>query len=413
MRFVLRSILVAGLTFSSQAQEASSGFTMPVTLGATAMATHRTQLEAANSGASPYTAGLRAMLYPTLKLGSHWLAYGAFQLRTTPYFYYDAYNPTLDFKAHMIQGFLGYTAQTRGVQWVAKAGRLTTALGSFPLRYDDAENPLIDQPLGYVAFVRLRPDQLACGTADVLHQQSYTSGVEHYCGGATSQGKGFQPATLYGLPGFEFDAAGRHWDARVQATNSSPANPQRLNSPSQFWQTTAGGGWSIRQGLRIGASTFHGPYIEQPLAALLPVGTTPRDFSATGIGLDGQCAHGRTSISGEWQWFRFPSPRFVQQPTVRFGYGEAKVTIQPRLYLALRAGVQQFGTIVDDRQHAADSFAPSRMFAEAGFGWRLNRSQLLKASYEFVHYEGSSSKRDNILGVQFVATFHQIAKAFR
>ena len=94
------------------------------------------------------------------------------------------------------------------------------------------------------------------------------------------------------------------------------------------------------------------------------------------------------------------------------GDGEAKVTIQPRLYVALRAGIQQFGAIVDDRHHAADSFAPSRMFAEAGFGWRLNRSQLLKASYEFVHYEGSSSNRDNILGVQFVATFHQIAKAF-
>src|SRR5262245_46365105 len=117
MRFFLGSILVAGLTRLLPAQEAASGFTMPITASASLMRTNRTQLEEANADASPWTGGVRAMLYPTLKLGTHWFAYGALQIRTTPYFYYDAYNPHFAVKTNMIQGFLGYTAQTRGVQW--------------------------------------------------------------------------------------------------------------------------------------------------------------------------------------------------------------------------------------------------------------------------------------------------------
>ncbi|MCX6595518.1 MAG: hypothetical protein NTV70_04030 [Acidobacteria bacterium] len=353
------------------------------------------------------------MLYPTLKLSEHWFAYGAVQLRSTPYFPYDAYYPEATVKADMIQAFLGYARQVKGVTVMAKAGRLSSAFGSFAIRYDDVENPLIDQPLVYSAPVRLNPNQLACGTNDILHQQAYAVDVVHYCGGAPGHNHGVVPVTLYGLPGIELGFASRHFDGRFQVTNSSPINPLSLTAAGQSAQWTAGGGFTPWHSLRIGASAYRGSYLGAPLRPLLPAGGSLRDYAATGAGVDAQFQHGRTLVRGEWQWFQLPMPRFRQQPSLQAGYVEAKVTMTPRIYLAARGGAQTFGAITDTRGVSADQFAPSRGFLESGLGFRLNRMQLVKLSYQWVRLGDQRGTRDNVAALQFVTSVHQISKAIR
>src|SRR5277367_3631549 len=80
-----------------------SGISMPITVSGGAMYTDRLQF--ANPSNSAATGGFRAVLYPTVKLGSHWFGYAAVQLRESPFFYYDAFFPEHEFYTTIMQAF--------------------------------------------------------------------------------------------------------------------------------------------------------------------------------------------------------------------------------------------------------------------------------------------------------------------
>ena len=257
------------------------GFSVPMTVSAGGMYTERLQSE---GPASPITGGFRAMFYPTLKLGSHWFAYAAVQVRLAPYFYYDAYDGDHELYNDVIQAFLGYSFRAGQTSVVFKAGRLSSAFGSFPLRYDDAENPLLDQPLPYITELSLTR-QPASLRREGPHGAELRRGLVWVRRRAGWQ-DGLIPVTLYGLPGVEADISGYGFDGRLQVTSGSPSSPQPIGYANQYAQWTAGGGYTIRQGFRVGVSGFRGPYLDQPLATLLPAGTTVRDFPASAVGAD-------------------------------------------------------------------------------------------------------------------------------
>src|SRR5207302_695274 len=108
-------------------------------------------------------------------------------------------------------------------------------------------------------------------------------------------------------------------DGRLQLTNSSPVNPETLwANEAQFLNWAAGAGYTIRPGLRFGASMFHGPYLEVGRFLLPTENAADWPFTATGI--DGQWKLGRWSVNGEWQRFYFLYPRFIQSPVVKYSY---------------------------------------------------------------------------------------------
>src|SRR5262245_58009064 len=229
------------------AQDASRGVLMPFTVSGGVLVSERSR--AADPDAAEVAPGFRAVFYPSLKIDSHWFAYSAVQVQSKPFFYYDAFYPQKEVNVALHQLFVGYSWNREDSALVVKAGELPSAFGSFPLRYDDTVNPLLDQPLGYGYIVKLRPDQLPCGGGDLMHQHSYPLYIEHYCGGATDQRSGMTAVTLEGLPAAELSGSWKNVDGRFQLTNSSPSNPQDLRSDSQNLQWTAGAGYTIRQGL--------------------------------------------------------------------------------------------------------------------------------------------------------------------
>ena len=410
-RITTWALLVAASTgLPLRAQNAPRGIAMPFTVTGGILVTERPQLE--DPSASTVRAGFRAVLYPTLKLGPRWFVYSAVQAHSEPFFYYEAYDPELEAKAEVIQAFLGYSWTAEKKAFNIKLGKLPSAFGAFPLRYDDTANPLLDQPMSYAYRVKLRPDQLPCGVADLLHQREYALDVHHYCGGATEEHYGMIPATLYGLPGVEINVGWQKLDARLQLVNSSPANPQSLLSESQHVQWTAGAGFTIWQGFRVGVSGFRGPFLEQDVSNLLPSGSSTRDYPATGVGTDIQWARGRWSASAEWQRFQFNYPRFRTSPAVSDGYVEVKAILHPRFYTALRAGYENHGRVEDVKGVTSESFLPNRQSYEFAMGYYLNRFQTLKIGYEWLKTKGVSGTRENVFGVQLVTSVHSLAKAF-
>lgn len=390
-------------------QDAESGISIPMTLSGGAFYSQRLQFE--DPQGSPATAGFRAVLRLTIRMGSHWFAYGALQIRLAPYFYYDAFDPDHELYVDLLQAFIGYSVRRGNTAMVIKAGRLSSAFGAFPPRYDDADNPLLDQPLSYITEIPIRADQFPCGTADLLSQ--HYGFVANACGGAPGGGAGLVPATLYSLPGVEADFSLARFDARAQVTSGSPANPQSLTAAGKFAQWAAGGGYTVRQGFRVGVSGFRGPYLDDRLTPLLPAGTTLRSFPASAIGTDVQWARGRWSLSGELQRFWFDSPNFTVAPSIASGYAEVKRVLTPRFYLATRAGWLTGGSVVDKSGVSANQFASTLQSYEFAAGTWLGRNELLKASYEWLHPQGSTGTRDNVLGFEFVVRVNSLGWAFR
>lgn len=389
-------------------QDSTFGVSVPVTVSGGAMYTDRLQLAEPNH--SPFSAGFQAMLYPTVRLGSHWFAYSAMQFRLAPYLYYDAYDAEREWYVQPIQAFLGYQIHGEKTSVVIKAGRLSSAFGAFPLHYDDADNALLDQPLSYIQTLSLRNDQIPCGVADLL-QQHYGY-VWNGCGGPAGGGLGLTPVSLYGLPGVQAEISSHRLDGRIQVTSGSPSDALSVSHAPQYAQWVAGGGYTIEQGFRVGVSGFRGPYLAPDAAAVLPLGTGVRDFPASGLGVDVQWARGHWSASGEWQRFQYDLPGFSQAPSVNSTYFEAKRILTPRFYVAGRAGWFRPGGAADLSGASTNQFSASIGSYELGGGCWLNRHQLIKASYEWLRIQNFPGTRTNVLGVEFVTTFHAVDQVF-
>ena len=403
------AIVLAAVSSFALAQDGTYGVTVPVTASFGVMDTHRLQQSDPSRRAATY--GFRVTASPTLRFGRHWFVYASLQERLTPYFYYDAYYPDHDFDFDLLQAFLGYSLRSGKTALVFKAGELSTAFGAFPLRYDDMQNPLNDQPLAYNTQLPLTARQLPCGTRDVLHQ-SYGY-VWNFCGGPSGWVDGSVPATQYALPGVQIELSSGRFDARAQLADGSPANPLGWVSPRSYAQWAAGGGYTIRQGFRAGMSGFRGPYLSPGLRGALPSGSSPRSFPAGGLGFDGQWARGRFSLNAEWQRFWFAEPGFQVSPSLTAGYGELKAVLTPRVYLACRAGWLSPGEIVDHAGIRADHFAPGLRNLETGAGIWLNRRQLVKISYSWLHMQGDAGHDYDVLGLQLVTSFTPLNRAFR
>jgi hypothetical protein len=335
------------------AQEATSGFDLRATLSGQAVAS-TLSTEDPRSG-SVGTAGFRSVFYPTWKIDEHWAVTGAWQLYTRPYFYDSLSTTGYGANGDLLQATLNYSRVSGKGSVLIRAGQLSTAFGSFPLRYDDATNVLVDSPLEYGYY--------------------------------------YAPVSTLGLAGVQMDATRGKWDARAQFANSSPANPKSLFASGQYGNWAGGAGYTVRQGFRVGVSGSRGPYLDPEREEYLPGELNPSQLPAHALGLDIEWARGHWNLQGELQRFVLPYtviPTFHEQA----GYAEVKRTLSPRWYVAARGGYTDAGE------------RGSVQSIEAMTGLRPDSFQLIKIDYEFEHRSMGEYTTDNTFAVQFVTTLH-------
>lgn len=377
-------LAVGGAASNLEAQDAQYGVAVPFTISGGFLDTQRARYD--DPTAPRDFVGFRLLATPELKLGSHWYGYAALQVRSTPYFYQDAYDSdrTVDFD--VLQCYGGYSQTWNHTAFGFKVGKLASAFGYFPLRYDDMQNPLLDQPLTY-NYLLLPPGS----------------------GGSY----GLTPVTIYGLPGAEADFSWHRVDSRFQFTLSNPYNPRDFFQSGQHPQWTAGGGYTIRQGFRVGVSAYSGPWLVGSVASLLPPGLNVTNYPSSAVGVDAQFARGRWSTVGEWDRFYFSFPGLSNTPTLSIGYIEAKAIINPRWYAAVRANYQTDNHAIFAEVESPTTVFPNRQYYEVAVGFRPDRFQLLKVGYEWTHIENGEVNHDNVFGIQFVTTFNGLSKAIK
>jgi hypothetical protein len=340
----------------ANAQEASSGFDLRATLSGQLSASN--ELTQPPRSGSAVTAGFRSVVYPTWKINDNWFVTGALQFVTRPYFYWDFSTPGYGAKGYVLQASLNYARVSGKGSLLVRAGQLSSVFGSFLLRYDDAENPVVDLPMEYGYY--------------------------------------YSPVSTLGLAGAEVDASRGKWDARAQFANSSPANPRSLFAHDQYGNWAGGAGYTIRQGFRVGISGYRGPYLDRQYAYFFPGEANPNTLPAHAWGVDAAWAYGHTSVQGEVQRFVMP---YTVIPTYRewAAYTEVKQVVSPRWYLAGRTGLTNANESGEVRN------------LESAVAFRPDRLQLIKFDYEIEHYDQGSPHNEDTFSVQFVTSLHASA----
>jgi len=340
------------------AQEANSGFELRTTVSGGAF--YSAQLSASPRNGAPAAGGFRLMLYPTWKLSKHWTVAGAVQTESRPYLFADFTTQGYSVRTNVLQGYLCYSRFWNGGLLAVRVGQLSTAFGAFLLRYDDTDNPLIDVPMAYGYY--------------------------------------YAPVSFQGLIGTQVDASIGKMDMRAQFVNSSPANPRNLLDHDQYGNWAGGAGYTIRQGLRVGASTYHGPYLDRHYDFFFPGEAPPHSLPATAVGFDARWGHGPWNVYGEWQHFQMDYrllPTFIEHT----GYAEARRVLSPRWYAAARCGYIR-----------ANAF-PGHQAYELVAGFRPNRYQLAKVGYEIQRGAQFQGAQGNTLAVELVTSFRPISVA--
>lgn len=348
------------MTHSANAQEAESGVDVRATVTTHGIVSNELT-EEPRSG-SPFAGGYRSVIYPTLKLNDHVVITAALQSISRPYYYQNLSSAKYGINDSVLEASVAYARASDKGSMMLRAGVLATAFGSFPLRYDDAENPMMDAPMQYGYY--------------------------------------YSPVTTLGLLGVQADVTRGRWDGRMQLTNSSPANPRSIFAKDQYLNMAAGGGYTVRQGFRIGVSAYRGPFLSRDSERFFPGEANPRTLSARAVGVDVQWSKRHWNLQGEWQTFVFP---YEATPTLReqAGYMEAKLVLTPRWYVAVRSGYT----------HSSPS-STIENFEVAG-GFRPNRFQLIKLSYGLYREHKDSTEYDHVAAIQLVTSIHVLSHADR
>lgn len=334
------------------AQEAQSGFDFRTTISGQGIISS-TLTEAPRDGA-PASAGFRGVAYPTLKFNDNWTATAALQLVTYPYYYDELDDKDFGAKGYVLQASLNYARVSERGSLLVRVGQLSSSFGSFLLRYDDADNPLVDIPLQYGYYGPVSELGLASGQIDLTHSK---------------------------------------WDARAQFANSSPANPRSLFKPDQYGNWAGGFGYTIRQGFRVGASAYRGPWLSRDFKYFFPGEANPNTLVAHAVGVDASWAHNHTNIQAEGQRFVLPYKAIPTRLEVA-AYVEAKQTLSARWFVAMRAGLTS----------ATRSGMVRELEGDAAY--RPNRFQILKFDYEIEHIDSGTVHNQHTFAVQLVTTLH-------
>jgi hypothetical protein len=359
-RLTFLCLLSLGVTVETLAQEAESGFSVGATLSAEGL--YSRQLSSPPRNGNDVTGAFRAVLYPTWKINQNWNVSAAVEGYSYPYFFEDISTSKHGSTVQILHADLSYSRFWKDHSIVVRAGQLTSAFGSFLLRYDDAMNPLVDVPMSYGYYLR-----------------------------GVSTGS---------LAGVGVDATFGKVDVRAQLTNSSPSNPRSVLDKGQYLNWTAGGGYTIRQGLRVGLSAYRGPYLDDRFPFFFPGETDPRQLPATAVGIDAQWGSGHWNINGEWQHFRMDY-NVIPSFTESVGYAEVRFVLHPRWYLATRIG------------YVSPSAIPGWRTYEGAVGYRAGKHQLVKLEYELQQGPSISGTQQNTLAIQFVTTLRPISVAGR
>jgi hypothetical protein len=233
-----------------------------------------------------------------------------------------------------------------GTRWspsdafMLEAGKMTHVVGTFSSRWLSFRNPLVGMPDGYSLV--------------------YPFGVK--LSGATSV-----------------------VDWRVAVLSKPLTHEDYTVAPSHAPRPAAGVGITPFTGFRLGASATVGPYLDRNLAPTLFAGRDWRSYHQRLLAADLQLSRGYFEAFAELAHGKYDVPGAEPVAGLTW-YVETKYTFTPRLYAAVRVERNDYPYVMpyDDVTWIAQKSDFTDV--EAGAGFRLTSSTLLKLSVRADHW---------------------------
>ncbi|MBV8880258.1 MAG: hypothetical protein JO332_09860 [Planctomycetaceae bacterium] len=161
-------------------------------------------------------------------------------------------------------------------------------------------------------------------------------------------------------------------------------------------------GYAIDASWTVGASLSRGPYDRRD-AGGIPAGRNTGDFPQTLAGADLSYALGDLQLFAEAYWTRFKAP-LIDDLDLWSWYVEAKYTILPGLFSAVRLAQMVFGEI-DDAAGVPHQWDRNLVRVEFGGGYFFTRNLFTKATMQLNYTMGGREPHDHLFMLQAGLTF--------
>lgn len=217
-----------------------------------------------------------------------------------------------------------------------EAGRVTTPIGSFPGRHLADVNPLIGRPAGYDLEY-----PLGVVARGVVSRFDYT-------------------VSVISLP-----------------LRDGRAMPEADDAP----RPALAFGVAPLTGFRLGAFWTRGPYMGEGVEDMLPPGDRWRDYRQQVTGFELHFTRGYMVLNGEFAVSSFEVPAHRTKIHGKAWFLEGRYTLTPRLFAALRLEQSRYPFMRPISPTLWIARPVNLYDAEAGMGFRISPTTLLKVSY--------------------------------
>jgi len=219
---------------------------------------------------------------------------------------------------------------------VIEGGKIISPVGNFSRRYLSSTNPLIGSPDSYSV--------------------AYPYGIQ--VSGQVSR-LDYRVAAI---------------DRPIVNDNYVPPDPGSAVRPAVALGVTP------VTGLRFGVYSTRGPYLGPDVEAVLPAGTTWKDYGQAITGTDVQFSRGHFEVNGDFAVSSYEAPTKKFKSRGRAYFIEPKFTFSPRLFAALRVEKNDYPYIMPFGSFWVANNA--ELFdVEAGAGYRIAAGAVLKVAY--------------------------------
>lgn len=297
--------------------------------------------------------------------------------------------------AHLQQGFVRVTPAP-GTRLHLQAGKFISPFGNYPQRAHTAADPFIRPPLAFDHRTVMQADFVPRANDGVFNWKNNPAlradglpivwAVPYPIGGMVTGGVG----------GLAFRAA-----VVNSAPSAEPADWNRLRFTGAAGPSLVGhASIQIVPELQLGASYSRGSYQRRALEDELgPVAAGRQDQEA--VGLEATLRRGHLDVRGELLINRWEVFRVIEDPRDLSYYAEARLTLAPGLFAAVRYNAIHFRDIVRTATGTPDRWDYDRRRWQVGGGYRLGRRTELRAEYMVNRTSGRPDPRDNLLSVQW------------
>lgn len=170
------------------------------------------------------------------------------------------------------------------------------------------------------------------------------------------------------------------WDYRAAAISLPPTHRDYVPDADDALRPVVGLGFTPFTGFRIGASATDGPYLNDELTAGQLDGRGWRSYRNRVVAADVQYGFGHFDLRSEFAIAEFEVPRVgrIDGPA---GYLEARATLTPRVFVAVRGELNRYPFIRALPDNSWISRRVELRAVEGGVGFRFDADTHLKATF--------------------------------